>query len=125
MKRTELEVAACTVLSGQGDNDARFQLGVFHWTGVGNVRVDHEESVRLWKLAAANGNAKSQYVLASCYRRGLGGLERNEEVAGVLFRESLPGLWYDAVNGDETSGRFIWHWARIRRLWGGRSVLDL
>jgi TPR repeat protein len=49
-------------------------------------RVSREEAVRLFKLAADQGNADGQASLGEMYEHGLGGLAKDEREAVCLYK---------------------------------------
>ncbi len=60
-------------------------LGVCYILGIGVVENDIE-AVRLYQLAAMQGNAVAQCNLGGCYSNGVGGLVKNEEETVRLYQ---------------------------------------
>ena len=54
--------------------------------GRGGLPKDDREAVRLYKLAAAQGNAAAQINLGGFYERGLGGLAKDDQEAARLYK---------------------------------------
>ena len=77
----------------QGDAAAQFKLGMYHALAMG-VPNNPRESVKWIRQAADRENAGAQYILATYYAGGYGGLS-------VSKTESLKWLRLAAKNGDE------------------------
>jgi len=58
-------------LAKAGDASAQGNLGFHHATGEG-IRRNRQEALRLYRLAAAQGNARAMHNLGVCHRDGLG-----------------------------------------------------
>jgi TPR repeat protein len=63
-----------------------FKRGFKFDTGTGGLPKDEKEAARLYKLAAAQGNASAQINLGVMYEDGSGGLPRDDEEAVRLYR---------------------------------------
>jgi len=59
---------------------------VFYRDGGGGLTKDDREALRLFKLAADQGNSYGQHNLGGLYRDGLGGLAKDEREAARLFK---------------------------------------
>ena len=64
----------------------RTNLGAFYRAGRGGLAKDDREAVRLYKLAADQGNAYAQANLADFYRDGRGGLAKDDREAARLYK---------------------------------------
>lgn len=56
----------------------RYTLGLCHENGTG-VAKNEREAVRLYRIAADQGNATAQKHLGTCYQRGVGVLKDDRE----------------------------------------------
>jgi hypothetical protein len=65
---------------------AQVNLGVFYKQGLGGLAKDDREAVRLYKLAADQGDAFGQANLGVFYEQGRGGLEKDDREAGRLYK---------------------------------------
>jgi TPR repeat protein len=70
----------------QEDVDAQLELGLYHY-GLGTPQ-DRKEAVRLFRLAAAKGNARAQYYLGYCLAYGLGATQDDIEAIEQLLLAS-------------------------------------
>ena len=66
---------------------AYMQLAKIYLHGGNGVEKDEAEAVQLFPMAAAQGNAEAQILLASCYLSGTG-VEKDEAEAIVWFRRA-------------------------------------
>jgi len=76
-----------TALVGQGDSETQFQLGMMYMSGHGTLENTNEGS-RLIKLAADQGNAKAQTVVAGIYASGNKGLPKSYTEALKWYKRS-------------------------------------
>jgi TPR repeat protein len=60
----------------QGDPDAQFTLGRFHFSGIG-VKLDYAEAVHWFRKAAEQNHVVAQYGLAIAYYQGKGTTQDN------------------------------------------------
>jgi TPR repeat protein len=70
----------------QGLAAAQNNLGYFHQGGLGGLRKDDFEAVRLFRLSADQGYALGQYNLAIFYEQGRGGLAKDDNEAARLLK---------------------------------------
>ena len=71
----------------QGNTAAQNALGVMHYNGFG-VEQSYDLARSWYEKAADAGLADAQVNLASMYQQGLGGLEKNDEKALVLYKSA-------------------------------------
>ena len=69
-----------------GHAAAEAALGLFYENGRGGLAKDEMEAVRLYRLAADQGDARGQCNLGMCFKYGRGGLAKDEKEAVRLFR---------------------------------------
>jgi TPR repeat protein len=105
----ETEIRALTPRAESDDPVAQAELGFRHEKGVG-VPKNEREAVRLYELAAKQGNARAQSNLGALYSRGRGGLPRSDVKAVELFAKAAAqgnataqynlGLMYENGRGN-------------------------
>lgn len=100
----------CKTLASRGDDEARFWLGHFHWTGRGGIFRDTREALRIWKSGRMVGNYKIQYMIAVCHKKGLAGIKKDKVQGQRLQRLAAEGLLGEAVRGDQVSEQFYLKW---------------
>jgi TPR repeat protein len=69
----------------QGDEDALYNVGVFHQSGTAGVTKDEREAVKLYRLAANRGHPLAQVNLGWCLECGVG-VEKNVREAVELYK---------------------------------------
>lgn len=111
----EMRYAECQRRADEGDGEARFWLGHFHWVGRDGTRKDINEAVRIWRNGPLLGNYKIQYMIAFCYKKGIAGFEKNKETACKLSHLAAEGLLAEAIRGDGVSEQFYVQWMTRQR----------
>ena len=65
---------------------AKDYLGLLYVSGRGGLPQDEQEAMRLFKLAADQGEPNAQIDLGDMYEKGQGGLPKDEREAARLYK---------------------------------------
>jgi TPR repeat protein len=85
-----------TAAALQKDNDALFSLGRMHELGTSATPKSFKQALKLYKKAAKQGHAASQYNLAAMYSRGDGVIANNK----IAEKYQVPkNWWYHVPHG--------------------------
>lgn len=93
------DVIALRKLASKGDAESQYMLGNFYLLGLSSLPIDHELSVKWFKLSAEQGYSSAVAALANMYLTGRG-VKRDRAKAIELFEKS-------AALGDEYSRQYL------------------
>jgi TPR repeat protein len=86
-----MSVLILKLYSFLGCPDSRYQLANRYASGWGGVEKDHKKSLRLYRMAAEQGHAPSQYELGIMYYEGIKTEQDYYEAARLLHLAAAKG----------------------------------